>query len=118
MHANLIQAVFFPHIVDDAFVEAIVGHVIDAVRELDVSDMRRRKAQRLIEATACQAVAEMWTAAFRKNFKPNKSWPQATAILLDNPRRVVIELWIGHEYHAEDIPDPIEIFFDDDVSPV
>jgi hypothetical protein len=116
--ANLIQAVFFPHIVDDEFIEDIVAHVIESVKELDVSDLRRRKAQRLIEQTACQAVAEMWTAAFRKTFKPNKSWPQATAILLDNPRRVVIELWIGHEYHAEDIPDPIEVFFDDDVSPV
>jgi hypothetical protein len=110
--ANLIQAVFFPHIVDDQFIDEIVAHVIDAVRELDVTDMRRRKAQRLIEQTACQAVAEMWSAAFRKTFKPTRSWPQATAILLDNPRRVVIELWIGHEYHNADIPDPIEVFFD------
>ena len=112
MHASIVQRMFFPHIVDDAFVEAIVGHVIEAVRELDVTNMRRRKAQRLIEATACQAVAEMWTSAFRKTFKPTRSWPQATAILLDNPRRVVIELWIGHEYHNADIPDPIEVFLD------
>jgi hypothetical protein len=112
MHASIVQRLFFPHIVDDEFIEDIVAHVIDAVRELDVTDMRRRKAQRLIEATACKAVAEMWSAAFRKNFRPTRSWPQATAILLDNPRRVVIELWIGHEYHAEDIPDPIEVFFD------
>jgi hypothetical protein len=112
MHASIVQRLFYPHIVDDAFIEAIVGHVIDSVRELDVTDMRRRKAQRLIEATACKAVAEMWSSAFRKEFKVTRSWPQATAILLDNPRRVVIELWIGHEYHAEDIPDPIEVFFD------
>jgi hypothetical protein len=109
---NLIQTVFFPHIIDDEFIAAIVGHVVESVRSLDVTDLRRRKAQRLIEQTACQAVAEMWTAAFRKTFKPNRSWPQATAILLDNPRRVVIELWIGHEYHNADIPDPIEVFFD------
>lgn len=109
---NLIQAIFYPHIIDDAFVDAIVAHVIETVRELDVTDMRRRKAQRLIEATACQAVAEMWSSAFRKEFKVTRSWPQATAILLDNPHRVVIELWIGHEYHNADIPDPIEVFFD------
>ena len=105
---------FFPHIIDDAFVDAIVARVIEAVRELDVSDMRRRKAQRLIEQTACQAVAEMWTSAFRKTFKVTRSWPQATAILLDNPPRAVIELWIGHEYHNADIPDPVEIFLDGD----
>jgi hypothetical protein len=110
--ANLIQAMFFPHIVDEQFIDDIVGHVIETVRELDVSNLRRRKAQRLIEATACKAVAEMWSAAFRKNFRPTRSWPQATAILLDNPRRVVIELWIGHEYHNADIPDPIEVFLD------
>ena len=110
--ANLIQAIFYPHIVDDAFVDAIVAHVIEAVRELDVSDMRRRKAQKLIEATACQAVAEMWSGAFHKNFKVTRSWPQCTAILLDNPPRAVIELWIGHEYHNADIPDPVEIFLD------
>ena len=116
MHAkaNIFQSVFFPHIIDDAFVDAIVAHVIEAVRELDVTDMRRRKAQRLIEATACQAVAEMWSSAFRKEFKVTRSWPQATAILLDNPARVVLELWIGHEYHNADIPDPVEIFLDGD----
>lgn len=113
MH-NLIKTLFFPHIIDDAFVDAIVAHVIEAVRELDVTDMRRRKAQRLIEATACQAVAEMWSSAFRKEFKVTRSWPQATAIMLDNPPRAVIELWIGHEYHSSDIPDPVEIFLDGD----
>lgn len=109
---NIIQFLFYPHIVDDAFIDDIVAHVIKAVKELDVSDMRRRKAQRLIEATACQAVAEMWTSAFRKEFRVTRSWPQATAILLDNPVRVVLELWIGHEYHNADIPDPIEVFLD------
>lgn len=111
--ANLIQAVFFPHIIDDAFIDDIVAHVIEAVRELDVSSMRRRKAQRLIEATACRAVADAWSEAYGKTYKITRSWPQATAILLDNPRRCVVELWIGHEYHADDIPDPIEIFFSD-----
>lgn len=113
--ANIIQAVFFPHIVDDAFVDAILAHVIDSVKELDTErlfGMRRRKAQRLIEATACQAVADAWSEAYGKTYKVNRSWPDAVAILLDNPRRVVIELWIGQEYHADDIPEPIEIFFD------
>jgi hypothetical protein len=110
--ANILQSVFFPHIIDDAFIDAIMAHVTETVRELDVSDMRRRKAQKLIEATACQAVADMWTSAFRKNFKVTRSWPQATAILLDNPPRAVIEIWIGHEYHDADIPEPIEVFFD------
>lgn len=110
--ANLIQAIFFPHIIDDAFVDAIVAHVIEAVRELDVTNMRRRKAQRLIEQTACQAIAEMWSGAFNKTFRPTRTWPQCTAILLDNPARVVLELWIGHEYHDADIPDPIEVFLD------
>lgn len=113
MHASIVQRVFFPHIIDDEFISAILSHVAESIRALDVAKMRRRKAQRLIEATACQAVAEMWTAAFRKTYKPNRSWPQATAILLDNPRRVVVELWIGHEYHDDDIPEPIEVFFDD-----
>jgi hypothetical protein len=103
---------FYPHIVDDQFVEAIVARVIEDVKELDVSDMRRRKAQRLIEATACNAIAEMWSLAFRKEFRVTRSWPQCTAILLDNPARVVLELWIGHEYHNADIPDPIEVFLD------
>jgi hypothetical protein len=116
MHAkaNILQSVFFPHIIDDAFVDAIVARVIEDVKELDVSDMRRRKAQRLIEQTACQAVAEMWSSAFRKEFRPTRTWPQANAILLDNPPRAVIELWIGHEYHSSDIPDPVEIFLDGD----
>lgn len=113
MH-KLIQAAFFPYIVDDQFIDAIVAHVIEAVKELDVSDMRRRKAQRLIEATACQAVAEMWSGAFNKTFRVTRTWPQATAIMLDNPPRAVIELWIGHEYHSSDIPDPVEIFLDGD----
>ena len=113
MHASIVQRVFFPHIIDDEFISAILSHVAESVRALDVAKMRRRKAQRLIEATACQAVADMWTAAFRKPYKVNRSWPQATAILLDNPRRAVVELWIGHEYHDDDIPDPIEIVFDD-----
>jgi hypothetical protein len=112
MHASIVQRLFYPHIVDDQFIDEIVAHVIDAVRELDVSYMRRRKAQRLIEATACKAVAEMWSSAFRKEFRVSRSWPQCTAILLDNPSRVVLELWIGHEYHSADIPDPVEIFFD------
>jgi hypothetical protein len=109
---NIIQTLFFPHIIDDAFVDAIVARVIEAVKELDVTDMRRRKAQRLIEQTACQAIAEMWSSAFRKEFRVTRTWPQAIAILLDNPARVVLELWIGHEYHNSDIPDPVEIFFD------
>jgi len=112
MHASIIQRLFYPHIVDDAFVDAIVARVIEAVRELDVSDMRRRKAQRLIEQTACEAIAEMWSGAFQKTFRPTRTWPQCTAILLDNPARVVLELWIGHEYHNADIPDPIEVFLD------
>jgi len=116
--ANIIQAIFFPHIVDNAFVDAILAHVIESVRELDVASMRRRKAQRLIEATACNAVAEMWSEAYGKTYKPTRTWPRATAILLDNPRRCVVELWIGHDYHDEEIPDPIEIFFDNDVRPV
>ena len=110
--ANIIQTLFFPHIVDDQFVDAIVARVIEDVKELDVTDLRRRKAQRLIEQTACQAIAEMWSSAFRKEFRPTRTWPQATAILLDNPARVVLELWIGHEYHNADIPDPIEVFLD------
>lgn len=112
MHASIVQRLFFPHIVDEEFIGAILSHVTESVKALDIAGMRRRKAQRLIEATACQAVAEMWTAAFRKTYKPNRSWPQATAIILDNPRRCVVELWIGHEYHDDDIPDPIEVFFD------
>ena len=116
MHAkaNILQSVFFPHIIDDQFVDAIVARVIEDVKELDVSDMRRRKAQRLIEQTACQAIAEMWSSAFNKTFRPTRTWPQAHAILLDNPPRAVIELWIGHEYHSSDIPDPVEIFLDGD----
>jgi hypothetical protein len=110
--ANLFQAIFYPHIIDDQFVDAIVARVIEDVKELDVSDMRRRKAQRLIEQTACQAIAEMWSSAFRREFRVTRTWPQANAILLDNPARVVLELWIGHEYHNADIPDPVEIFFD------
>ena len=110
--ANLFQAIFYPHIVDDQFVDAIVARVIEDVKELDVTNMRRRKAQRLIEQTACQAIAEMWSLAFNKTFRPTRTWPQANAILLDNPARVVLELWIGHEYHNADIPDPVEIFFD------
>jgi hypothetical protein len=112
MHASIVQRLFFPHIVDDEFIGAILSHVTESVRALDVSHLRRRKAQKLIEETAKQAVAEMWTAAFRKTYKPNNSWPGANAILLDNPRRAVVELWIGHEYHDDDIPDPIEVFFD------
>ena len=110
--ANIIQTLFYPHIVDDQFVDAIVARVIEDVKELDVTDLRRRKAQRLIEATACNAIAEMWSGAFNKTFRPTRTWPQATAILLDNPARVVLELWIGHEYHNADIPDPIEVFLD------
>lgn len=115
MHAkaNILQSVFFPHIVDDAFIDAIMAHVNESVRELDVTDLRRRKAQRLIEQVACQAVVEMWSGAFNKTFRVTRSWPQATAILLDNPPRAVIELWIGHEYHDADIPEPIEVFFGD-----
>jgi hypothetical protein len=114
MHASIIQRLFYPHIIDDQFIDAIVAYVIEAVKELDVSNMRRRKAQRLIEATACQAIAEMWSGAFQKTFRPTRTWPQCTAILLDNPPRAVIELWIGHEYHNADIPDPVEIFLDGD----
>ena len=113
MHASIVQRLFFPHIIDDEFIKAILAHVTESVRALDISKMRRRKAQRLIEATACQAIAEMWTAAFNRTYKPNRSWPQATAILLDNPRRAVVELWIGQDYHDDEIPDPIEIVFDD-----
>ena len=58
MHASIVQRLFFPHIVDDAFIEAIVGHVIDSVRELDVTDLRRRKAQRLIEDGYCLPAEE------------------------------------------------------------
>lgn len=116
MHASLVQRVFFPHIVDEEFIAAIVAHVSESVRafvlENDVLKLRRRKAQREIEKIACQAVAEMWTAAFRKTYTPNRNWPAANAILLDNPSRCVVELWIGHEYRDDDIPDPIEIFFD------
>lgn len=114
--ANLIQVMFFPHIIDEAFIDDIVASVIEAVRELDADnllEMPRRRAQRLIEATARQAVADTWSAAYGKTYKITRTWPQATAILLDNPRRCVVELWIGHEYHADDIPDPIEIFFSD-----
>ena len=115
MHTNIIK-VFFPHIVDDDLIDAIMAHVTESVREFardnDLTKMRRRKAQERIEEAACLAVTEMWTEAFRRPYKPNKSWPRANAILLENPHRVVIELWIGHEYHSSDIPEPIEIFFD------
>ena len=110
-NTNIIKA-FFPHIIDDAFVDGLMAHVTESIKALDVSHLRRRKAQRLIEVTACHAVAEIWTLAFGRNYKPIRGWPIATAILLDNPRRAVVELWIGHEYHAEDIPDPIEVFLD------
>jgi len=117
MHASIVQRLFFPHIVDDEFVSAIVAHVVESVRAAaldgNVFKLRRRKAQAIIEKAACKAVAEMWTAAYGKTFTPNRNWPDAKAILLDNPRRCVVELWIGHEYHDNDTPDPIEIFFDD-----
>ena len=117
MHAkaNILQSIFWPHIVDDAFIDAIMTYVTECIKELDVKElrqMRRKQAQRLIEQTACKAVAEMWSGAFRKEFKPTRHWPQATAILLENPSRAVVELWIGHEYHSADIPEPIEVFFD------
>jgi hypothetical protein len=114
MHASIVQRLFFPHIIDDEFIDAILAHVTESIRALDISNMRRRKAQKLIEETAKRAIAEMWTAAFRKTYKPNNSWPGANAILLDNPRRAVVELWIGHDYHDDEIPDPIEVFFDSD----
>ena len=110
--AGLFKTLFFPHIIDDEFIAAIVGHVTESIRSLDLSGLRRRKAQTLIEATACQAIAEMWTAAYGREYKPTRFWPNATAILIDKPRRCVLELWIGHDYHNSELPDPIEIALD------
>lgn len=114
MHAtaSLWQTLCYPHIIDDAFIDTVLGHVTESIKALELKGIKRRKAQRLIEATACQAIAEMWTAAFRGQYKPTRTWPQATAIILADPPRVVIELWIGHDYHSADIPDPIEVFLD------
>ena len=108
---NLFKSVMYPFIIDDDFVALLVAHVTERVRSLELP-ARRRKAQALIEATAAEAICEMWTAAFRGTFRPTKSWPIVTAILLDKPRRVVMELWIGHEYHAVDSPEPLEIHLD------
>ena len=110
---NFFAAAFFPHIIDDAFLDTVMAHVAESVRALDISGMKRRKAQRLIEDVACQAVCEMWTAAFPgRKYKPNRSWPFAVAIILDNPRRVVLEMWLGQDYQAAEIPEPVEIFLD------
>ena len=115
MQNNIIK-IFFPHIIDDQLIDDILVHVTESVREFardnDLTKMRRRKAQEQVEKEACKAVAEAWSDAFRRHYEPTKSWPRANAILLENPHRVVIELWIGHEYHSSDIPEPIEIFFD------
>ena len=107
------QALFYPHMIDDEFVEAIVVHVTETIRELDLGKQRRRQAQHLIEESARHAVAEMWTAAYAGTYKPTRTWPRATAILLEHPRRVAIDLWIGHDYHELQIPRPWEIFLED-----
>ena len=107
------QALFYPHMIDDEFIEAIVSHVTETIRELDLGKQRRRQAQHLIEEAARHAVAEMWTAAFPGNYKPTRTWPRCVAIVLDNPRRVAIDLWIGHDYHELQIPRPWEIPLED-----
>jgi len=106
------QALFYPHMIDDEFILAIVAHVTETIKELDLGKTKRRHAQHLIEEAARHAVAEMWTAAFRGNYKPTRTWPRCVAILIDNPRRVVIDLWIGHDYHELEIPKPWEIELD------
>ena len=65
MHAtaSLWQTLAYPHIIDDAFIDTVLVHVTESVKTLQLKGLKRRKAQRLIEATACQAIAEMWTAA-------------------------------------------------------
>ncbi len=110
--AGLIQAMFFPHIIDDAFLDTVMAHVAESVKAVELPK-RRRAAQQLIEDVACQAVCEMWTAAFPgKRYRPTRSWPRATAILLDNPRRVVLEVWIGQDYQQAELPEPVEIVLD------
>ena len=100
------QALFYPHMIDDEFILAIVAHVTETIKELDLGKVKRRHAQHLIEEAARHAVAEMWTAAFRGNYKPTRTWPRCVAILLEDQKQVVIDLWIGHDYHEAEIPRP------------
>jgi hypothetical protein len=100
------QALFYPHMIDDEFITAIVAHVTETIRELDLGKTKRRHSQHLIEEAARHAVAEMWTAAFRGNYKPTRTWPRCVAILLEDQKQVVIDLWIGHDYHEHEIPRP------------
>ena len=100
------QALFYPHMIDDEFILAIVAHVTETIKELDLGKTKRRHAQHLIEEAARHAVAEMWTAAFRGTYKPTRTWPRCVAILLEDQKQVVIDLWIGHDYHEAEIPRP------------
>lgn len=109
---NLFAAAFFPHIIDDAFLDSVMAHVAESIKAVELPK-RRYEAQEFCEYIACQAVCEMWTAAFPgRKYRPTRTWPRAKAIILDNPRRVVLEMWIGQDYQQSELPDPVEIFLD------
>jgi hypothetical protein len=103
-----------PYLVDDRFITALRSHVLDCCKDVDISRFRsRRKAQSFIEHTAKQAIVDFWAEAFTwRKYKISRDWPAAVAIILETGKGpyVIVDLWIGHDYTDDDIPEPIAFY--------